>query len=833
MPRFPASLLASCGRCAVLVFSLSAAIPAIRPAAAATRYVKHDATGANSGASWTDAFTSLQSAITSADPGDEIWVAQGVYRPTTGTDRTVSFLLQEAISLYGGFAGAESTLAQRDWGLHPTVLSGDIGAPDHAPDNSQGIVVFSDTAPATIVLDGFIIEDGYGSDSDMSGVGLTCHSGPHVVRNVVLRNNHALYGGGGMLATGNASVLIENVFFIENSAENRGGGLWSQFGSDDRLVNVVFLRNDAPAGGGWVIHEGNRTATNLAFVGNTSSPGGSAVHSNAPGVAYSTTMYNTIVWENTVPQIGGVPFASITFRRSLVQGSGGSAAWDPLFGLDGGGNIDLDPNFVDPSGGDVHLAFGSPAVDSGYNAAPNLAAIDMDAQARIVNGTVDMGAYEFHCPPDSIVRVNPAAVGLETGASWAQGFRTLRRALADACDGVKEVWVAAGTHTPTVGTDRTATFPLRNGLRVYGGFAGTEASVSERDWAANATVLSGQIGTPGMADNSHHVVTASGIGQAAVLDGCTVAGGFSAGAALAFGGGLLNVGSSLVISNVVFQDNTAPSNGGALANYLFADVIVTNVLFVDNAVGAGSGGAVYNVFSNASFTNVTFALNSATAGAALYNNGSSPTLANSVVWGNTGSPVYNQQASAPVFAHCLVEGSGGSGPGWSGAYGIDGGANLDVDPIFVDAPNGNLRLSLLSPAVDAGDAMAPHLPPTDLDGRPRLIGAGVDMGAYESDALVGVEDGAAPTFCEVFPNPFNPRVTILLRLGRPVDTRVTTYDVRGRVVRELLSEPRAAGVRLLTWDGTDRRGVPVASGVYFVRIEAGAFRESRKVTLLK
>jgi hypothetical protein len=80
-----------------------------------------------------------------------------------------------------------------------------------------------------------------------------------------------------------------------------------------------------------------------------------------------------------------------------------------------------------------------------------------------------------------------------------------------------------------------------------------------------------------------------------------------------------------------------------------------------------------------------------------------------------------------------VQGCGASGSGWNSACGTDNGHNLDADPLFVDADNGNLRLQVTSPAIDAGDSDAvPVGITTDLDGNPRFSGATVDMGAYET-----------------------------------------------------------------------------------------------------
>src|SRR4029078_12734074 len=78
-----------------------------------------------------------------------------------------------------------------------------------------------------------------------------------------------------------------------------------------------------------------------------------------------------------------------------------------------------------------------------------------------------------------------------------------------------QVWIAAGTYKP--GNTRDATFTLNN-ISLYGGFAGGETQVSQRDLVSNETILSGEIGTPGPDDNCYHVVSQS-FATTSTLDG--------------------------------------------------------------------------------------------------------------------------------------------------------------------------------------------------------------------------------------------------------------------------------------------------------------------------
>jgi hypothetical protein len=84
-----------------------------------------------------------------------------------------------------------------------------------------------------------------------------------------------------------------------------------------------------------------------------------------------------------------------------------------------------------------------------------------------------------------------------------------------------------------------------------------------------------------------------------------------------------------------------------------------------------------------------------------------------------------------------------------------------------------------------------------------------------------------------FPNPFNPETTIQYNLSESADVSLHIYNVVGQVVRTLVAERQPAGRYRVQWSGTDDRGVPVSSGIYFYQISAGKFQDVRKLMLLK
>ena len=213
------------------------------------------------------------------------------------------------------------------------------------------------------------------------------------------------------------------------------------------------------------------------------------------------------------------------------------------------------------------------------------------------------------------------------------------------------------------------------------------------------------------------------------------------------GGGMSNEDGHPTLTNVAFIGNSAYEGGGLSNGWDAGNGPLTNVLFSGNSATNGGGMAVSFSSSNSStLTNVTFAGNNATQnGGAMYNHEGSPSIQNSIFWGNTaavsGTQIYyvGWDNTTQITA-TLIQGSGGS-DNWDSYLGVDNGNNLDVDPKFVnpiDAANaptteGDYRLGYNSPALDAGDnTLIPTGVTTDLDGNSRIYNSMVDLGAYEA-----------------------------------------------------------------------------------------------------
>jgi hypothetical protein len=213
-----------------------------------------------------------------------------------------------------------------------------------------------------------------------------------------------------------------------------------------------------------------------------------------------------------------------------------------------------------------------------------------------------------------------------------------------------------GTIEEIASVGRTATFMLKNGVAIRGGYAGFgEPDPNARDIDLYKTILCGDIGTAGdSSDNCYHVVTADGVDETAVLDGFIITCGF---ANQGSGGGMLNNQSNPTVTNCTFSGNDAISGGG-MAN-LSSSPTLTNCNFINNKAHS-MGAGLCNRYSNPRLTNCSFSENSVEYdGAGMVNVQSSPTLISCTFTGN--SAAYgggiNNSTGIPSMRNCIFSGN--------------------------------------------------------------------------------------------------------------------------------------------------------------------------------
>ena len=263
-------------RTILLGLMLTISLPALR---SQVLYVRQGATGLQNGSSWEHAFADLQEALFAALPGDEIWVAAGLYRPgAAGDDPEATFFsLIDGVALLGGFAGHETQPEERSWQLHPTILSGDLLGDDQPgdfynfrSDNCWRVVQASEEVGPNSLIDGFFIEGGH-SESKFGG-GLFCLGRPTIKR-CHFRQNHALTGGG-LALKDLQGMLVEDCRFTHNRALRTGGGLLLTYCSEVEIRNCEFTDNQANWGGGIDAYSSSYTLSSSRFLHNTAMPGG-------------------------------------------------------------------------------------------------------------------------------------------------------------------------------------------------------------------------------------------------------------------------------------------------------------------------------------------------------------------------------------------------------------------------------------------------------------------------------------------------------------------------------------------------------------------------------
>jgi hypothetical protein len=277
------------------------------------------------------------------------------------------------------------------------------------------------------------------------------------------------------------------------------------------------------------------------------------------------------------------------------------------------------------------------------------------------------------------------------GTTWGTAYKYLQDALSVAGDG-NDIWVADGTYNPDANStypdgagNRNATFQLKNGVGLYGGFAGGETSLDERDWQTNETILSGDLNGddgPYFAnndENSFHVVTGSGTDDTAVLDGFTItAGNAYCNDPSSRGGGMYNDNGSPTLSNCTFSENNANVSGGGMYNYFQSNPTLTNCTFTGNT--APSGGGMHNRDGSAPMlTGCSFSDNLAGwAGGGMANLNSNPTLTNCLFSGNTaeyGGGGMKNLDSDPNVTNCTFSGNSADSRG-GGMYNEDSNPTL-------------------------------------------------------------------------------------------------------------------------------------------------------------
>ncbi|MDQ3108425.1 MAG: T9SS type A sorting domain-containing protein [Bacteroidota bacterium] len=452
---------------------------------AAIAFVTPSGAGTMDGTSWNNAYpgASLQVAINASGSGDEVWVAAGTYYTTSDTNRAVSFSMKNDVTIYGSFAGAETSLSQRILtnGL-TSILSAEIGVAGNA-DNSYH-TIHNTGLNNTAVIDGFIISDandnrtatineglGGGIYNDGSGAANVCspvirtcavinnqavfgagifNSGylggtaNPVIINCVIAFNTAITGGGGIDnfgVSGNANPVITNCIIYNNTAAQRAGGMYCWGGNNGNanpvVLNSVFANNTCVDGGGVVCDNLNTTSgnsgsanpdfRNCIFWGNTASGTGPQFYVLGSGLFTATYSDIDLTAQSAPHIISGAGTGNMNYYPQFTNGNNGAGTDGIWMTADDG----------------LQLNNLSPCVDYGDNS--GVTPTDLLSHTRIFNFVVDMGPYELGATFTSIADQNnsgslisnpypnPASATTQIGYKLPEGIDEGEIVLYDVC----------------------------------------------------------------------------------------------------------------------------------------------------------------------------------------------------------------------------------------------------------------------------------------------------------------------------------------------------------------------------------------------------------------
>ncbi len=639
---------------------------------ATIRYV--DINGANPTfpyISWGTAATNIQAAVDATVDDDMVLVTNGTYYPAA------EIVISNSITVKS-VGGADVTIVD--------------GGGSHR--------CFNMSSPTSVIV-GFTVTNGYvtGAYPDYAGAGISCGSYTPIVSNCTFVGNTAFLGVGGGMFYG----VANNCLFVNNSSEY-GGGKAGGTANDCLFTNNVATGTETDSnhgnGGGLFFGTANRctfsgnsalgdfgngggmgggTANNCIFIGNVAS--GITTNGNGGGIFNGTANNCTFSGNSAAGDGGGMYLGSA--NNSIVWYNTATGSGDDLFGVtasyscspdatNGVGNIIASPLFIDRQHGDYHLSYISPCIDIGDNSFV-VGATDLDGVVRVLNDTVDIGAFEF--VPVHYVDVN----GTNPKYPYEK-WETAATNIQTAID------VSVNGNTVMVGT---GTYYLAAEILV------TNAITIKSAGGADLTTI--DAGGTSRCFNLNNVECS--------LFGFKIINGYASGSSAddKTGGGIYASGSLPKVFNCVISSNSAVGDGGGMIKgYAY------NSVFSHNSAVSGGG------MSLGTLANCTLIYNSASVNGGGLSDG---TARNSILWFNTADGVGSNMYFSSSY--------NSSSPGVSGA------GNISLFPAFVDSDNDDFRLQSSSPCIDSGDN-GWVVGDVDLDGEIRIVNGTVDMGAYES-----------------------------------------------------------------------------------------------------
>jgi len=660
-------------------------------------YVDANTPDNNDGSNWGKAYKYLQDALAVAVANDEIWVADGTYKPDENTanpsgtkDRTEMFQLINGVEIYGGFPSG-GMWQDRDPNEYETILSGDLNGDDvgftNNAENSYHVVTGSGT-DATAILDGFTITAGNANSStypDDRGAGMLNYDC-------------------------NTSIVTCN--FYANSSLNYGGGTYN-CGSSPRLADCNFSSNSATLGGALFNWSSEPNVVNCSF--NTNSARGGAVYN----CEYSYPIFSYCMFNNNSGDYAGAVFSqdsNSSFLYCDFNNNSASKSAGAIYNVRSSTFLKSCwfkyNNATDAGGAIYNWDNSSPNLTDCFfieNRCDKLLSSDAGAIKNSQNSNPSISKCTFY--QNSCGRYGGAIYNYNNSNPILQNC-TFEDNTAYNGGGIAN-WDSSPTISNCCFIDNEAS-------SLGGGLFNTEFSnpvLKYCTFAYNYAATNG-----GGLENWYDC--------ASTVTNCifyrNAAGG---------GAGMHNQRSNTVVTNCIFNGNIGSSfpnsQGAGMSNVISSQTVLVNCTFAANIILFGSTAGIRNDSDcTLQLTNCILWANKDQSG-----DGQSAQLEGGTIdinyshvqnWNETLGGVGNSGAN-PIFKREPNDG----GDGWTNnpdTPDVDEGANDDY---------GDLHLDTGSLCIDAGDNSEPNLGATDLDGRPRIIDGDcndtdiVDTGAYE------------------------------------------------------------------------------------------------------
>jgi parallel beta-helix repeat protein len=653
-----------------------------------TVFVSSAAVGNNSGTSWANAYTSLQTALGAATSGTTIEVGQGTYKPTTGASRTARFQLADGVTLQGGYAGTgQSNPDARNTTLYPTILSGDIGAAGNSDNSYQ--VVYARSVDNTADLDGFTITDGNanGSGNNSEGGGIFDLLAGPTINNCTISGNASGGSGAGVATLYSSGTTLTNCTLSGNTAGARGGGLYNyqssptvtnctisgntaadgggvsdKKSSSPTLTHCIISGNTANTGGGIANYTSSPTLTDCILTGNTATENGGGIWNNDS----SPALINSTISGNTAPSgNGGGMYSSFSSDPALTNCtlSGNTAryggaiynivnasatltnciVWDDTASVTGNEilNSSDGTNTVNATNSDID--------QSGFAGSNN----NIDADPHFIRAVEAGGPSDFG---NLRVQSNSPAIGAgNASAGGLSGITTDLDGVSRTINGHVDMgaYEARYAFQSTVFVDASATGP-NTGSTWANAYSNLALAL---DYAVSGETIDVAQGTYYASSDASRFDTFQ------LVDGVSVEGGFA---------GLADPNAARDVSTYtttlsgdigtpgVIGDNTYNVvTGSGTDNTAMLDGFTITAGYASNY--HPTGGGIIDFSGSPTITDSIISGNTSTgAGGGMFNYQSSPILNDCTISGNTGSSgagMNNEQDSSPVLTDCKISGN--------------------------------------------------------------------------------------------------------------------------------------------------------------------------------